>query len=956
MTIPADSCADTTLVWAWLHLSDIHAGHGSVAWQADQQIVLDRLVEDARRLVAEGKVPPPDAILVTGDVAFSGNVRDPHEYSRAGGWLDRCRDAVGARAVYSVPGNHDVQRTTSQGDPALWRLVRDTRDPRDTADALDERLAHDTDRAALSDRFANYHAFAARYGNPHAESHAGWYADISANAGVTIRLVGWNTSLLSNDDEDRGRLRVAKRAIAATLPAVRATDHVVVVLTHHPVDDLEEKNAAEVTAYLQTAADVHLHGHVHTAHSETRRSGDGGELATIVAGAVHGEDDGAPPTHGYSFDALYRDNDGHYHVEVWPRRWIGAQFRLDVKNLEDGHQSAHHVLTALRHDVVLGTGSSGSRSVAVALAQRLGQRRTAFPTDLSISQLRSRGLLVQAPLLSVVGGDSATTADVARSLDAGHGALVLGAPGSGKSVLAYSVTREMLDADGRVPLPIDLDAMLDAMPQTRADLLAVAASLVGIAAFDDDQPVAIIVDGVDEALIAAEPSAIATALRALSRLGPLLVTSRSDDYDRNRSAVPTELFEQILAMPAWSADREFADFARRLADQGLLKDAALPDRVNRDEALRQLVQRPLFARMLTHIADAAGSVRDQTSLYELYISRSAAVTDAALARAACDTHTPAAELWREAAWHAFADYGGVDRLPLAALVARLHDAHSLNRDCAYRALAGIIDPVPAADGLLAAFLHYSFYEFLVAQRVALALADAHRARDADAAADALRIDLPPEVRRHLTALLRATATDAYAWPRWLAGVYRKAGERPDADRRTIGNLVPYIAARLDVPAADDLRVLLESERDPFLRNSLNWALARLDDHEATCDYLAALAADIDLSSLNRGYLLYYYGDLARHDPPPYRDDDPHVPWPQTRERLAAKHQLSPTAPPSRQAVDLYTWFDLPAVRDQRLTADEADIAEAALARIADAGLPPEALATVQALCDRVLSE
>jgi hypothetical protein len=955
MTAPEAVPAGATLVWAWLHLSDIHAGHGNAAWRADQKIVLDRLVDDVRRLVAESRVPVPDAILVTGDIAFSGNARDPHEYDRAAAWLDACRDAVGTpTVVYSVPGNHDVVRTDSEHDPGLWRLVRDTREPRDDADGLDERLADHADRAALASRLVGYHAFAAAHGNPAQEPHGGWQYDIATNAGITIHLVGWNTALLSNDDQDKGKLRIAKQTVAETLPAGRLADRVIVVLTHHPIDDCETKNADELSAYLHAVADVHLHGHVHNPRTEIRRSGDGGELVTVVAGAVHAEDDSPLVAHGYSFGALYRDDDGRYYVAVWPRRWMDAEFRTDQRSLPDGEVAATHVLAAARQAPTRPRGGGVTARLAAALAQRLGQRRTAFPTDLSIAQLRDRELLVQAPLTSAA-GDPATPADLADGLAAARGALVLGAPGSGKSVLAYTVARDLIERGGRAPLPIDLDAVLAKPPASRAELLTVAALLADVPTAEaaaDDAPLAIIVDGVDEALVASEPDDIGRALRQLARHGPLLVTCRSDDYERNRAAVPTELFDDILEMPVWSPEHEFAEFSRRLFEQRLLENPNLPDLVRTDPALRALVERPLFARMLTFVADVAGGVHDRTSLYERYISRSAAVTDDALARARCDTRTPAAELWRDAAWYAFVGYGAPDRIPLADLVARLHDERGLDRDCAYRALAGIVDPVPAAGTLLAAFLHYSFYEFLVAQRVALALVVAQRANDADAAADALRRDLPPEIRRHLTALLRTVAADVYAWPRWLAGVYRAFCDSDDAQRRVIGNLIAYIAARLDVPAADELRELLTVEDDPFLRNSLSWALARLDETAAD-DYVAALADDSELASLNRGYLLYYYGDLPRHHPPPYRDDDPHPAWPQTRDRLLAKHQREPTAPASRQAVDLYTWFDLLAVRDEHLTRPEAEAADGALSRIAIAGLPEDAVATVRRLRDQV---
>jgi 3',5'-cyclic AMP phosphodiesterase CpdA len=55
----------------WLHLSDIHFGHGPTSHQWDQQLVLRALQEDLLRL-EDRHIPKPDILFVTGDIAFSG--------------------------------------------------------------------------------------------------------------------------------------------------------------------------------------------------------------------------------------------------------------------------------------------------------------------------------------------------------------------------------------------------------------------------------------------------------------------------------------------------------------------------------------------------------------------------------------------------------------------------------------------------------------------------------------------------------------------------------------------------------------------------------------------------------------------------------------------------------------------------------------------------------------------
>src|SRR5213078_2573084 len=106
------------VLFAWLHLSDIHVGHGDVEHGWDQKLVLEALRVDVARVLESGKVPQPRAVLVTGDVAFSGATRKDDEYECA----SRCLDVVGEAAgltrqdIFVIPGNHDVQRNVDQID------------------------------------------------------------------------------------------------------------------------------------------------------------------------------------------------------------------------------------------------------------------------------------------------------------------------------------------------------------------------------------------------------------------------------------------------------------------------------------------------------------------------------------------------------------------------------------------------------------------------------------------------------------------------------------------------------------------------------------------------------------------------------------------------------------------------------------------------------------------------
>src|SRR5689334_5876623 len=91
-----------------LHLSDIHFRRGEIGTTMDPNSHLrNELLRDAVSMCE--RLGPADAVLVSGDVAFSGH---PEEYTFALAWLsDLCeRCGTTLSSVFTIPGNHDVVR------------------------------------------------------------------------------------------------------------------------------------------------------------------------------------------------------------------------------------------------------------------------------------------------------------------------------------------------------------------------------------------------------------------------------------------------------------------------------------------------------------------------------------------------------------------------------------------------------------------------------------------------------------------------------------------------------------------------------------------------------------------------------------------------------------------------------------------------------------------------------
>jgi 3',5'-cyclic AMP phosphodiesterase CpdA len=134
-------------LFTWVHLSDVHMGHGDVTHGWNQQIILASLQEDIRQ--ASGRdVPALDAMLVTGDLAFSGNVRKSDEYTRVGKWLQKTANsvAIGKERIFVIPGNHDIQRNVEERDQNVDRLLRRLRSGEES---IDNALDNSTDSAGL---------------------------------------------------------------------------------------------------------------------------------------------------------------------------------------------------------------------------------------------------------------------------------------------------------------------------------------------------------------------------------------------------------------------------------------------------------------------------------------------------------------------------------------------------------------------------------------------------------------------------------------------------------------------------------------------------------------------------------------------------------------------------------------------------------------------------------------
>jgi hypothetical protein len=571
------------------------------------------------------------------------------------------------------------------------------------------------------------------------------------------------------------------------------------------------------------------------------------------------------------------------------------------------------------------SAADGSRSEAEAEFEaeyhlrRLGRRRTAYPLDMSLEQLRTAGLIVPAKLGRYherqASHQPSGLAEVIGFLQEGRTVLLLGEPGSGKTVAMYQLAGACLAA-GLTPVPV-----------RARDAAGILAREGWRSIRESGGPrVVVLLDGLDEAveLIAQDRGRFAADLRDLLSAGPYVVSSRVREYEELVSGGFADPgFDEVYVIEPWTLETDFQEYLSRLARAGLLPDPNLYEAVRGSADLARLVSRPLYARMLTFVGgQLARGLRDPVSLYGEYLTKLARVTDYSLESQGVLTGG-ALQLWQAAAWIIYSAGGtATDMIPLADIEPRLPDL--LPHRYARRVLDQIIERGSSHGRETGQFIHYSFYEYLVAREVCDRIL--RKPGPADLA-ETLKGGLPREIRQYLIGQLRVsndtslreTLLGSYTAVRRMPGI-------PDKDRLSVCSLLIYLISRVIDPCEEWLRGMAAEEDTAFLRNSILWAMCHAGSGWALREFCAALAAQPQTRSECRGYMLYYYGDIPGDEGPPYYDDPPHAAGcTLTRRRvmdLFGRDDLTVTVSAERCFIDLYVFLDILGTRG--ITVDRAD--------------------------------
>jgi len=313
-------------VLRFFHLSDIHFVKDSGGpWDIDEEL-RHGLLKDAERLT--GRCGPSNGVLLTGDIAFSGEAK---EYENATHFLEALTSRIGCgpAEVWCVPGNHDVNRRVA-GEPSVQSFHETIRRGGEAkcGSELSQLLKDQHGGSSLLRPMETYLTkFAANYGREVSAAQPWWDAQIPLGDNFHVHIRGMTSTLVSDQSDKKGNLVLGTNQ--AFVPD--APGKVVVVLSHHPPSWLMDDDGVQRS--LRKYAHIQLFGHKHSQDVVPLDNS-----LVLCAGAVHPsrQEQGWQPRYNVlTIEAQRSEPESSVRIEVMVRCWDDSQKQFKAEVNED---------------------------------------------------------------------------------------------------------------------------------------------------------------------------------------------------------------------------------------------------------------------------------------------------------------------------------------------------------------------------------------------------------------------------------------------------------------------------------------------------------------------------------------------------------------------------------------------------------------------------------------------
>jgi hypothetical protein len=375
-----------------------------------------------------------------------------------------------------------------------------------------------------------------------------------------------------------------------------------------------------------------------------------------------------------------------------------------------------------------------------------------------------------------------------------------------------------------------------------------------------------VLDGLDEAV---DRSKAGDCVVTIGGEYPIFVSCRRGDYERSFGAI-NSCFNRIVELRPWG-DTEIERYIAALESSDFARGAELIRQWRRLGARPDILSFPLWLSMIAFLGQDASenSVAPfhpaPLDEYELLSRCSDAVARRELTRQRAGLRpTDLFQWWAEISWAIHTARREKRVLPEAELLRIVgHDSNSPP----FLAAASLLN---VSRNSVHGYFHEVFQEYWLAFYLTQRILN----------------DPEPEQLVRLLTYQRSVVTNKLLRMGLLKNDVRKVAARLReafwsaelAASRTVfvKNQLVYLLGRIDVDGTSTrsfLRSIWTSSENPVIRHSAAFALTMVGEEDIERQFYQLLLASSDDDAINRGYHLYYYGDVdIREEDVPKPDD------------------------------------------------------------------------------------